>query len=403
MFYRIYCRLFQVVIKLCDYFMNYRMPETLEGAGVISRLPAFMKEKGITAKNRLLIVTDANLQKLGLPDKMLSALKENGFDFVIFSELAVNPTTADVEAGFRLYQKERCTAIIAFGGGAPMDCAKAIAAKSVHPEKSVVQMQGVLKVHKKIPPLFAVPTTAGTGSETTIAAVITDSETHRKASINDSSIIPDYAVLDPELTRGLPPFVTAVTGMDALCHAVEAYTNRTYNTRLENRLAKEAVGLIYRNLSAAYRDGANIEARRNMQRAAFYAGRAFTRGCVGYVHAVGHTLGGLYGVAHGLAMSVILPHVLRQYGSAVYGRLADLADVCGIGGATKKEKAEGFIAWIEACKLEMNIPAGLDIIQDEDVDRIIAWAMKEANPLYPVPVIWGEEDFRKLIKTLRTS
>ena len=140
-----------------------------------------------------------------------------------------------------------------------------------------------------------------------------------------------------------------------------------------------------------------------MQRASFFAGRAFTRGCVGYVHALGHTLGGLYGTPHGLAMSIILPHVMRQFGPAVHEKLADLADVCGMGGGTPAEKAERFIAWIEDMKVKMNIPAGVDVIEDKDVEQIITWALKEANPLYPVPVIWGREDMRKLIATVRNA
>jgi alcohol dehydrogenase class IV len=191
--------------------------------------------------------------------------------------------------------------------------------------------------------------------------------------------------------------------MDALCHAVEAYTNYTYLTKLEKKLALDAIRLIHQNLLVAYNDGKNVEARQNMQKAAFYAGRAFTRGCVGYVHAVGHTLGGLYGVPHGLAMSVILPHVMRQFGSAVYDKLADCADVCGMDGANNKEKALKFIAWIDDLKVQMNLPAGMDMIMDKDIPQIIKWASAEANPLYPVPVIWGKEDFVKLLHTLKTA
>ena len=393
-----WCRTFQAVMKVANYFMGYRMPEYIEGPGSIRRLPEFMREKGA---EKVLVVTDANLMKLGLLDKMLDSLREAGFDFCIFSDIAVNPTSDNVEAGFRVYRENACQCLVAFGGGAPMDCAKAIAAKAVHPRRTVAQLQGILKVHHKIPLFFAIPTTSGTGSETTVAAVITDSATHHKASINDPSILPKYAILDPELTMGLPPFVTATTGMDALCHAVEAYTNHTYNTPLEDKLAKEAVQLIHENLLKAYHDGGDLEARQNMQRAAFFAGRAFTRGCVGYVHAVGHTLGGLYGVPHGLAMSIILPHVMRQFGAAAQAKLADLADVCGIGGADAAEKAENFIRWIEDMKREMEIPVGADMIQDKDVEQIITWALKEANPLYPVPVVWGREDMRRLIASLR--
>lgn len=282
-----------------------------------------------------------------------------------------------------------------------MDCAKGIAAKSAHPNKSIAQLQGILKVHKRIPLFFAVPTTAGTGSETTVAAVITDAKTHRKASINDPSILPKYAVLDPELTVGLPPFVTAITGMDALCHAVESYTNYTYTTPLERQLSKDAVKLVHENLLTAYRDGKNIQARQNMLMASFYAGRSFTRGCVGYVHAIGHTLGGLYNIPHGLAMGTLLPHVMRQFGESAHKRLAELADVIGIQGNSDKEKAEKFITWMEELKAELGLPIGIEGLKDEDIPQMIEWAMKEANPLYPVPEIWGETEFRKLIESVR--
>ena len=398
--YKAFCRTFQFVMKIGNYALPYRMPEYIEGENSVLKLPGWIKEKGV--KN-VLVVTDNGLMKLGLPAPMLEAMAAEGIKYTVFSDIEPNPTSDNVEAGFKVYKENGCDGLVAFGGGAPMDCAKAIGARVARPNKTVAQLQGLLKVLKKIPPFFAVPTTSGTGSETTVAAVITDSTTHHKASINDTALIPKYAVLDPQLTVGLPPFVTATTGMDALCHAVEAYTNYTYLTKLEKKLALDAIKLIHDNLPVAYNDGKNIDARQNMQKAAFYAGRAFTRGCVGYVHAVGHTLGGLYGVPHGLAMSVILPHVMRQFGPDVYDKLADCADVCGIKGADNKEKALGFISWIEELKKQLNIPAGIDTIEEKDTDQIIKWASAEANPLYPVPVIWGKEDFKVLLHTLKTA
>ena len=392
------CRIFQATFNIGNYAMPYRLPEYRSGPGSVCALPAFLQEKKV---DHILIVTDRGLTKLGLPAAMLNALDQAGIHYTCYSDLGPNPTSDDVENGFRLYQENHCKAIVAFGGGSPMDCAKAIGAKVAHPRRSVAQMQGLLRVLKPLPPFFAIPTTSGTGSETTLAAVITDSVTHRKASINDPFLIPKYAVLDPELTVGLPPHITATTGMDALCHAVEAYTNHTYNTRVENEMAKKAVKLIYDNLLTAYEDGANLEARQNMQFAALYAGRAFTRGCVGYVHAIGHTLGGLYGVAHGLAMAVLLPHVMREFGASAHKRLAELADVCGIGGANEAEKANAFIRWIEETNARMGLPDKFDMIREEDIDQMITWAKKEANPLYPVPVVWSREDFRRLIESVR--
>ena len=394
----LWCRTFQAVLKVGNYFMGYRMPHYLEGPGKIAELGKFLKEKKV---NDILVVTGSGMVRRGQVKPMLDGFEAAGIRYTLQTYDTTDPTSDDVEAGFKTYKEHGCKAIVALGGGSRIDCAKGIAAKAVHPRKKVSQLQGLLKVHWPIPTFVAIPTTAGAGSETTVAAVITDSATHRKAAINDPFLIPKYAVLDPELTTGLPPYTTATTGMDALAHAVEAYTNKTYNTKLENKLAKEAVKLIHDNILIAYEDGKNLEARQNMQRGAFYAGRAFTRGCVGYVHAVGHTLGGLYGVAHGLAMAVLLPHVMREFGASAHKRLADLADVCGIEGRNEAEKANNFIKWIEETNAKMGLPDGFDVIKDEDIPQMIAWARKEANPLYPVPVVWGEKDFRRLIKAIR--
>ena len=395
----VFCRGFQAVLKIGNYFMGYRMPKYMEGPGKIKELGEFMKEKKL---NDVLVVTGSGMVRRGMVQPMLDGFDANGIRYTVQTFDKPDPTSDDVELGFQTYRENACKTIVALGGGSRIDCAKGIAAKVVHPKKKVSQLQGLLKVHWPIPTFIAIPTTAGAGSETTVAAVITDSATHRKASINDPFLIPKYAVLDPELTVGLPPFTTATTGMDALAHAVEAYTNHTYNTRLENDLAKKAVKLIHDNILTAFENGSDLVARQNMQRAAFYAGRAFTRGCVGYVHAIGHTLGGLYGVAHGLAMSVLLPHVMREYGVKAHKRLAELADVCGIEGATEAEKAEKFISWIEETNAKMGLPNSFDVIKDEDIDQMITWARKEANPLYPVPVIWSREDFRRVINKIRT-
>ena len=394
----IWCRTFQLALKVGNYFMGYRMPKYMEGNGKIKELGAFLKSKNI---NDVLVVTGAGMVKRGQVQPMLDGFDAEGIRYTLQTYTTTDPTSDEVEAGYKTYKENGCKAIIALGGGSRIDCGKGIAAKAAHPKEPVSKLQGLLKVHKPIPPFVAIPTTAGAGSETTVAAVITDSATHRKAAINDPFLIPKYAVLDPELTVGLSPYTTATTGMDALAHAVEAYTNKTYNTKLEDRLAKEAVRLIHDNILIAFEDGENLEARQNMQRGAFYAGRAFTRGCVGYVHAIGHTLGGLYGVAHGLAMAVLLPHVMRAYGEPACKRLAELADACGIKGRNDMEKAERFIRWIEEANEKMGLPKRFDVIKEEDIDQMIAWASKEANPLYPVPVVWSKADFRNFIQSIR--
>ena len=380
----LWCRTFQGVLKIGNYFMGYRMPKYLEGPGKIKELGVFLKEKGI---NDVLVVTGAGMVRRGQVQPMLDGFEANGIRYTVQTYTTTDPTSDDVELGYKTYKENGCKSIVAIGGGSRIDCAKGISAKVVHPKKAVAQLQGLLKVHWPIPPFVAIPTTAGAGSETTVAAVITDSKNHRKAAINDPFLIPKYAVLDPELTVGLPPYTTATTGMDALAHAVEAYTNHTYNTKLENKLAKEAVKLIHDNILKAFEDGSNLEARQNMQRGAFYAGRAFTRGCVGYVHAIGHTLGGLYGVAHGLAMAVLLPHVMKEFGASAHKRLAELADVCGIGGRNDAEKANAFIRWIEETNAKMGLPDKFDVVKDEDIDQMITWAKRK--PILSTPFPWS--------------
>lgn len=397
LFNRIYCRCFQGAVKLGSYFMGYRMPQCLEETQGLRTLGAFLKEKSC---NDLLVVTSAGMVRRGMVQPMLEGFDQAGIRYTLLPFDKPDPTSEDVERGYRAFREGGCRAIVALGGGSRIDCAKAIAARVARPGRSVAQLQGLLKVRRPIVPLIAISTTAGAGSETTVAAVIIDSVTHRKVAINDPVLIPHYAVLEPSLTVGLSPFVTATTGMDALTHAVEAYTNHTYNTALEDRLALEAVARIHRSLLTAFHNGSDLTARQDMQKAAFYAGRAFTRGCVGYVHAIGHTLGGLYGVPHGLAMAVLLPHVMRAYGSAVQGRLARLADACGMEGQNDAEKAERFLTWVEEANREMGLPDAFDMIRPEDVEQMVQWAMKEANPLYPVPVIWSREEFRALIQRI---
>ena len=399
-FRKIFCRVFQYGMKCGMYVLPWGVPKVLRGPGCVKKLPEAVKRRKF---KKVLIVTDGTLMKLGLLDGLLGAMEETKLSYVIYDGVAPNPTDENVEEGVRIFRENGCDCMIAFGGGSPMDCAKGIGARIARPNKPVCRLQGLFRILRPIPMIFAVPTTAGTGSETTIAAVITEAATHHKASMNDLCLMPRYAVLDPELTKGLPPHVTATTGMDALCHAVEAYTNNIYNSKLEKDMCRKAVRLICDNLYRAYTDGSDMEARQSMQEAAFLAGRAFTRGSVGYVHAIGHTLGGLYGTPHGLAMSILLPHVMRAYGKAVYKRLAELCDVCGLSTAEGQEdaqKAEAFIRWIEEMKEKMGIPERPDMIREEDVDQIVEWAEKEGNPLYPVPVIWSRKEFKSFILSI---
>lgn len=283
-----------------------------------------------------------------------------------------------------------------------MDCAKAAGARIVKPKQSIRKMKGLLKVHKRLPLLIAIPTTAGTGSETTLAAVITDSEKHHKYPINDFSLIPRYAVLDYHETMGLPKGITATTGMDALTHAVEAYigNSTTKETRL---MAEEAVHLIYQHLKAAYDNGKDKEARSGMLKAAYCAGVAFTKSYVGYVHAVAHSLGGQYGTPHGLANAVILPVVLRLYGSACEKKLARLAKNAGVVDKKMKDKeaAACFIDWIQTMNDSMGIPRTLPEILEKDIPVMARHADSEGNPLYPVPVLMNRKELERIYQMVK--
>ena len=394
-----YYRINQKVLKLGLCFMNWKEPELLEGEGAVLKLPKFIKDKGI---NKVLVVTDKGLMNLHILDPLFEELKAQGMEYVVYDGVQPNPTIPSIEECKDVYIKNNCQGIIAFGGGSPMDCAKAAGARVVKPKQSVRKMRGYLKVGKKLPPFFAVPTTAGTGSETTLAAVVSDPETHEKNVIADMPLRPKYAVLDPALTIGLPPHITSTTGMDAYTHAIESYIGKS-NVKSTIRYAEEAAKIIHENLEKAYFDGKDMEARKNMLKGSYLAGAAFTRAFVGYIHAIAHNLGGLYNTPHGLANAVILPYVLEWYGKAAYPKLAKLADIVGITkeGMTVEEKGKAFIEDIRRMNKVMNIPEKFDFIKEEDIPTLVSRALKEGNPGYPVPKIIDAKEMEKIIRSIR--
>ena len=392
-----YYRAYQKVMKVMLYFLDWSEPQLLTGPGSIRKLPSVIKEKGI---GKVMVVTDKGLMSLNLLDGLFEELDKAGISYVVYDGVQPNPSIENIEEAREMFVSNGCEAMIAFGGGSPMDCAKAACARVVKPNKTIPQMRGVLKVMRKLPPFFAVPTTAGTGSETTVAAVVSNTQTHEKYAINDPCLRPKFAVLDPELTTGLPKKITSTTGLDALTHAVEAYIGKS-NTRETEDYAEKATKLIFENLETCYNDGQNVEARGQMLLASFYAGMAFTRAYVGYVHAIAHNLGGMYGIPHGLANSVILPVVLEEYGSTIYPRLAKLAEIVGINGQTEEELAKGFIAEIKAMNERMAIPTSFEQIKEEDIPTIVERAMKEAHPLYPTPVIFDADRLAQIVRKLK--
>lgn len=385
---KIYARAFQKTFRLVIPFLPYRKPEILDG---ISELPKLFTKLEI---RNALLVTDKGIRAMGLTRKLEELMAEAGIKLSVYDSTVANPTTDNVEEARRLFLSSGAEAIIGFGGGSSIDAAKAAGARIAYPKKPLAKMEGIIKVRRKIPLLVAIPTTAGTGSETTLASVIVDSKTRHKYPINSFPLIPGFAVLDPENTRTLPPALTATTGLDALTHAIEAYIggSTTKETRAE---AKEAVRLIFSSIIPAYHDGNDMRARRNMLHAAFLAGAAFTVSYVGYVHAVAHSLGGRYNIPHGLANAVILPHVLEKYGAKAEKKLAELAETVGIGGNDNHSKTAAFINAIKDMEHEMRIPQKLHGIRKEDIPIMAEYAAREANPLYPVPMLMDAKELEE--------
>ncbi|MDI6797951.1 MAG: iron-containing alcohol dehydrogenase [Desulfatibacillaceae bacterium] len=391
-------RAFHKALKLTAVVLPFPVPALLTGPGSVKTLAANIKARGI---DNVLVVTDKVLMGLNLLDSMLKSLAENNIKYTIFDAVQPNPTIENVEAGRKVYKQKKCQALIGFGGGSPIDCAKAIGARIRNPYLSVRMMKGLFRVIIPIPPLFCVPTTAGTGSEATITAVITDAQSHEKFAINDIKLIPKIAVLDPELMVGLPKHITSTTGMDALTHAVEAFIGIN-GTKFTDENALAATKLIFENLEKAYKDGSDLGVRTNMAVASYYAGAAFTRAAVGYVHAIAHNMGGLYGVPHGLANAIILPYVLEFCRKEAQGKLAKLAIAGGIGKPGESEEALSikFIDKVKAMNKAMDIPTTIKELKRSDIPLIAKRVMKESHPLYPVPRIMDRQECEELVKKL---
>lgn len=392
---KIYCRIYQSCFYLAMPILPYREPEILNN---IYDIPNILNKERI---NRVLLITDLGIRKLGLIDKLGEKLKEHDIECVIYDKTSANPTSANVEEALGLYLANSCQALIAFGGGSPMDCAKGVGARVSNQNKSLDKLKGLLKVRKKLPLLIAIPTTAGTGSEVTIASVITDANTHHKYTIMDFKLIPSIAVLDPKSTLTLPPHLTSTTGMDALTHAIEAYIGRS-TTKETRTKAIEAIKLIFDNILIAYHDGSNLDARSNMLKASYLAGIAFTKSYVGYVHAIAHSLGGEYNIPHGLANAIILPVMLKSYGKKIYKKLHRLSVEVGLSYKNEdvKTSALKFIKKIDSLNNEMNIPPSINEIRVEDIEKLAKKAEKEANPLYPVPKLYTAKDLETIYKKI---
>lgn len=391
---KVFIRTYQKVLYIASYFLPFKEPIIIKGENSFTDLAIKLK---FYKKDNVLLVSDETLHNLKLDENLINVLKKENINFTSYYNINPNPSIDEVEQGVILYKQNNCNAIIAIGGGSVMDAAKIIGARVSNNKTPINKMKGLLKIRKRLPMLIAIPTTAGTGSEVTVAAVITNKESKEKFPIEDCKLIPTLAILNPSLLVNLPPHITSTTGMDALTHAIEAYIGLA-NTKKTKQAAITAIQLIFNNLYESYVNPSNMLAREKMQVASYFAGVAFTRAYVGYVHALAHTLGGQYNVAHGLANAIILPIVLKEYGDSVTNKLAELYDYVIVNSPlSKKEKANKFIEMIEELNNKMNIKNNFkEIIKEEDIDSLAKKAYKEAIPLYPTPTLWDLNKFKEM-------
>jgi len=385
----------------------------MKGAGLITRFipipqPTLLVGPGSSARlgqavagfghRKILIVTDSIISKLGLLKDLTDALNAGGAQFVVFDEITPDAPIPLIQKGIDFFHEHDCDAIVAFGGGSSMDASKAIAVAVSNP-KPLNQLAGYLKGLRAPVKIYAVPTTAGTGSEVTVAAVISDPVTHKKLVIVDPRMVPKMAALDPTLMTGLPPHITAATGIDALTHAIEAFVGN-WTTSYSDGMALSAVSLIFENLRTAYTDGQNLAAREKMSLASTYAGFAFTRANVGYVHAIAHQFGGLYHTPHGLANAIMLPYVLKYSHPAIVDRLALLAVAAKVG--TENEDtdtlAQKFLDAVDQLNRDLGIPTTLAALREADIPKLAVAACHEAHTGYPVPRYMSQQQCEDLIR-----
>lgn len=388
-----YCRFIQFLTKTAQRFLTIRIPDIKEDLfDVIS----ILKEKDL---KHPFIVSGKHVSKIEKVQSFFNELKKENISFTLNTDVPNDPTISSINNLLVNYKKENCDSILAIGGGSVLDASKALGILLVSKNKDLNHYRGILKVHHNLPFFIACPTTAGTGSEATIAAVVTDERTNDKFAISDPHLIPSIAVLDASLLKSLPQSIIAVTGMDAFCHALEAYIGRG-SINHSDFYALKAISSIKENLLPFYENSQDEQARKKMLFASFYAGISFTRAYVGYIHALAHAIGGKYHLSHGCCIAILMPYVLKAYGKSAEKRLAKIADTLNEGKeyTERKQKAFATISFIESLNKQMNIPSSFKgIIKKEDYESLAFHAKKEANPLYPVPKEFSVKELKEII------
>lgn len=388
--HRLY-RTYTAGLKIAALILPMPRPTLFSGPGSMNELLESMAELGF---KRVLLVTDEGLVQVGIVDKVLEAAAQLDLQLDVFSQVKPDPTYDQVDSGLEAYHRFHCEGILALGGGSAMDCAKVIAAKVTN-KRPIKKLAGLLKVWRMPAPLFAIPTTAGTGSEVTIAAVVSDPSSHIKTPLMDPKLVPLMAALDANLMIGLPPKITADTGVDALTHAIEAYVSR--NATQETRAySVAAIKLIFKHLPRVVAQGDDVEARHKMAMASYYAGLAFTKASLGYVHAFAHTFGAKYGIPHGMANGLALLPVLRFSLSEIEPQLRKL-DALTAEGQSGEASAQHFLTHVESLFASIDIKQTSALIQREDAGALVDLILKEAHWNYPVPKFMSREECTQLL------
>ena len=395
-------RTLKTAMACAMYLIPSQENELLQGPGSVRKLPALIKAQGI---QKPLVITDTVLMEKNLLGSLFTEFEAIGMPYAIYDGVQPNPSIDNVEDAYALYLKNGCDAIVGFGGGSAMDCAKVVAGRVVRPNLTADKLGGYFKIMlpipKKLPRIFAVPTTAGTGAETTSAGVITDPGKNTKYTVNDFLIHPHFVVLDPELTLGLPPFFTAITAMDALSHSIEGYIGDAH-CRISDIYSEAAIRMIFENIDKVYKNGGDLAARGQMLMASYYAGIVLNRALTGYVHPFAHKIGGMYHLPHGRVIGAVMPLVFEFYGAKVGRRLAKLADAINVSkpDMTDSQKAMAFIDAIRCFNHAYGIDATIPELKDKDFGEIAQSIHRECIP-YPVPRIMDDDDIFRLLRTLK--
>jgi alcohol dehydrogenase class IV len=382
-------------MKIAVKLLPFREPQLVSGPSSAVELINVIAADGA---KKVLIVTGSGIVKRGQLDGMIRALETHGIDMAIYDGIQPDPTFEIVYDGLALLKAENCDSVLAVGGGSAMDAAKVMALAATN-KRAPEKLKGYFKGRNKPLPFYAVPTTAGTGSEVTVAAVISDTTTHKKAFIIDTRIVATAAALDPEMMVSVPAALTASTGMDALTHAIESFIGGLGDEQTEAN-SIEATRMIFENLPKAFADGSNLEAREALAVASYKAGLAFTKASLGYVHAISHQLGAYYGVPHGLGNAILLPHVVEFSLPSIKPKLARLAIETGIGSKDEGESilAQKVVDYLFDLNKQLGLPATVAELKAEDIKKITRGALTEAHLNYPVPRHMSSKDCQELLQ-----